>query len=278
MKHMESEFEGVKGLKIYYQAWLPESLKAVVQIAHGFAEHSGRYLNVVNELVPLDYAVYANDHRGHGKSEGEINFVDNLDQYIEDQKLLYDIIKEKHPNLPIFLLGHSMGSLIAIYFTKKYEDLLNGLILSGAGTSAGGEVSGFLKFMAKFFSKIAPHMKIDPKIDAKFLSHDPEVVSSYENDPLVHAEKITTRLGYEIMKALNKLETFVGNLKLPLLMQCGLEDKLMGGAENLKDMFIMEDKTAYIYDGLFHEVYNEVEDDRKKVLKNLSDWLESHVK
>ncbi len=278
MKHMESEFEGVKGLKIYYQAWLPESLKAVVQIAHGFAEHSGRYLNVVNELVPLGYAVYANDHRGHGKSEGNINFVDNLDQYIEDQKLLYDIIKEKHQNFPIFLLGHSMGSLIAIYFTKKYEDLLNGLILSGAGTSAGGEVSGFLKFMAKFFSKIAPHMKIDPKIDAKFLSHDPEVVSSYENDPLVHAEKITTRLGYEIMKALNKLETFVGNLKLPLLMQCGLEDKLMGGAENLKDMFIMEDKTAYIYDGLFHEVYNEVEDDRKKVLKNLSDWLESHVK
>lgn len=278
MKHMESEFEGVKGLKIYYQAWLPESLKAVVQIAHGFAEHSGRYLNVVNELVPLGYAVYANDHRGHGKSEGNINFVDNLDQYIEDQKLLYDIIKEKHQNFPIFLLGHSMGSLIAIYFTKKYEDLLNGLILSGAGTSAGGKVSGFLKFMAKFFSKIAPHMKIDPKIDAKFLSHDPEVVSSYENDPLVHAEKITTRLGYEIMKALNKLETFVGNLKLPLLMQCGLEDKLMGGAENLKDMFIMEDKTAYIYDGLFHEVYNEVEDDRKKVLKNLSDWLESHVK
>lgn len=278
MKHMESEFEGVKGLKIYYQAWLPESLKAVVQIAHGFAEHSGRYLNVVNELVPLGYAVYANDHRGHGKSEGNINFVDNLDQYIEDQKLLYDIIKEKHQNFPIFLLGHSMGSLIAIYFTKKYEDLLNGLILSGAGTSAGGEVSGFLKFMAKFFSKIAPHMKIDPKIDAKFLSHDPEVISSYENDPLVHAEKITTRLGYEIMKALNKLETFVGNLKLPLLMQCGLEDKLMGGAENLKDMFIMEDKTAYIYDGLFHEVYNEVEDDRKKVLKNLSDWLESHVK
>ncbi len=275
---MESEFEGVKGLKIYYQAWLPESLKAVVQIAHGFAEHSGRYLNVVNELVPLGYAVYANDHRGHGKSEGNINFVDNLDQYIEDQKLLYDIIKEKHQNFPIFLLGHSMGSLIAIYFTKKYEDLLNGLILSGAGTSAGGKVSGFLKFMAKFFSKIAPHMKIDPKIDAKFLSHDPEVVSSYENDPLVHAEKITTRLGYEIMKALNKLETFVGNLKLPLLMQCGLEDKLMGGAENLKDMFIMEDKTAYIYDGLFHEVYNEVEDDRKKVLKNLSDWLESHVK
>ncbi len=278
MKNVESEYEGAKGLKIYYQAWLPDSPKAVIQIAHGFAEHSGRYLNVVNELIPLDYAVYANDHRGHGKSEGDINFVDNLDQYIEDQKLLYDVIKEKHQNLPIFLLGHSMGSLIALYFTKKYENLLSGLILSGAGTSTGGEVSGLLKFMAKLFSKIAPHMKIDPNIDAKFLSHDPEVVSSYENDPLVRAEKITTRLGYEMMKALNKLETFVGNLKLPLLMQCGSEDKLMGGAENLKDMFIMEDKTAYIYDGLYHEVYNEVEDDRKKVLKNLSDWLESHVK
>ncbi|MHA1413753.1 MAG: alpha/beta hydrolase, partial [Promethearchaeota archaeon] len=69
MKHVEGDFEGIDGLRIYYQGWLPEgNIKAIVQIAHGFAEHSGRYMNVVNELVPLGYAIYANDHRGHGKS------------------------------------------------------------------------------------------------------------------------------------------------------------------------------------------------------------------
>ena len=134
MKNVERNFEGVKGLNIFYQSWLPENPKAIVQVVHGFAEHSGRYLNVVNEIIPLGYGVYADDHRGHGRSEGIRNYVDSFDQYVEDEKKLYDIIKEKHPNLPIFLLGHSMGSLIAIYVIKKYEDLYKGLILSGTGT------------------------------------------------------------------------------------------------------------------------------------------------
>ncbi|MFX1451268.1 MAG: alpha/beta fold hydrolase, partial [Promethearchaeota archaeon] len=116
MKHFENEYEGIAGLKIYYQCWLPDKPKAIVHIVHGFAEHSGRYLNVVNELIPLNYAVYANDHRGHGRSEGVRNHVDSFDQYVEDEKLLYDIIKKQHPNLPVFMLGHSMGSIIALYF------------------------------------------------------------------------------------------------------------------------------------------------------------------
>ena len=126
MKHFESEYEGTGGLKIYYQYWIPDKPKAILQIVHGFAEHSGRYMNVVNELIPLGYALYANDHRGHGRSEGIRNYVDTFDQYIEDEKILYKIISEQHPNMPIFMLGHSMGSLIALYFTKKYENLLKG--------------------------------------------------------------------------------------------------------------------------------------------------------
>jgi len=277
MKHIESEFEGIKGLKIYYQAWFPETPKAVIQIVHGFGSHSGRYLNVVNELVPLDYAIYADDHRGHGKSEGKRNYADSLDQYVEDEKLLYEIIKKQHPNLPIFMLGHSMGSFIALYFTKKYENLLNGLILSGTGTKAGRKVSRFLKFMVKLFSKIAPHMKISTGLDAKLLSHDPEVVRNYEQDPLVHTDKIPMRLSYEVLKYLNEVQTFVNTFKLPLLVQCGSEDKLTAGTEILKDIFKMEDKTIIIYDGLYHEVYNEVEEERKMVLEDLSAWLEKHV-
>ena len=118
MKHIESEFEGVGGLKIYYQAWLPENPKAAVQIVHGFAEHSARYKKVADFLNPLGYAVYADDHRGHGKSGGKINFANSMDEFVEDEKILFDIIKKKHSKLPVFMLGHSMGSGIAIYFTK----------------------------------------------------------------------------------------------------------------------------------------------------------------
>jgi alpha-beta hydrolase superfamily lysophospholipase len=277
MNQIEGEFKGIKDLKIYYQAWIPESPKAVIQLVHGGFEHSGRYQNVVNELIPKGYAIYASDHRGHGKSEGIRNYIKSFDQFIEDEKIFYEILKKQHPNLPIFMLGHSLGSFIAIYFTKKYESLLDGLILSGTGTSPGLETSGFLKLIAGFFSKIAPKMKLNPRINAKFLSHDLEVVKSYKNDPLVNANKITARLSYEMVKNFKEFKTFIGNFKLKLLVQCGSEDKLIKGAEILNDLFKMKDKTIKIYEGLYHEVYNEIEKDRKIVLNDLSNWLNNHI-
>jgi len=277
LKHIEGEFIGVKGLKIYYQSWVPESPKAVILLVHGGFEHSGRYQNVVNELIPEGYAIYADDHRGHGKSEGLRNFVDSFNQYIEDEKLLYDIIKKHLPNVPIFMLGHSLGSFIAIYFTEKYETLLNGLILSGTGTDPGQETSYFLILLAKTFSKIAPKMKFNPRLDAKFLSHDSEVVKAYENDPLVNADKITARLSYEMLKNFENLQATIGRFQIPLLVQCGSEDKLIKGSKKLQDLFKMTDKAINIYKGLYHEVYNEIEEDRTIVLRDLRDWLINHT-
>ena len=173
MNHFEGEFEGANGIKIYYQAWLPDNPKAVVQIVHGGFEHSGRYLNVVNKLHPHSYAVYADDHRGHGKSEGTRNYVDSFDQFIIDEKKVFDIIHENHPSLPVFMLGHSMGSIIATYFTKKYEELLARLILSGTATGSAA-FPRFLKIMVKVLSKVTPKLTIDPKLNPTDLSRDPE--------------------------------------------------------------------------------------------------------
>ena len=278
MKHIEGEYKGVEDLKIFYQAWIPEKSKAVIQIVHGFAEHSGRYLNVVNQLTPLGYVIYANDHRGHGKSDGKRNHVDNFDQYIEDEKILYDFIKNKHPNLPIFMLGHSMGSMIALLFTKKYEPLLKGLILSGTGTGAGEGTSKTLKLIVKALAKIAPKKYINPGLKADKLSHDSDVVKAYENDPLVNADKITIRLGWELMKGFENYDSITSSLQLPLLVQCGAEDSLIKGSEEvLRNAFNMKDKTIIIYDGLYHEVYNEIKEEREKVLNDLSNWLDKHI-
>lgn len=277
MKHFEGKFKGINGLIIYYQAWVPETPKAVIQLVHGGFEHSGRYQNVVNKLTPEGYAIYANDHRGHGKSEGLRNYVNSFDEFIEDEKLFINIIKDRHPNIPIFMLAHSLGSFIAIYFTKKYEHLLNGLILSGTGTSPGIETSGFLKLIARAFSRIAPKMKFNPRIDIQFLSHDSGVVEAYKADPLVNADKITARLSYEMIKNFKNLKATIGNYKISLLVQCGSEDKLINGSEELNGLFKMDDKTIKIYKDLYHEVYNEIEEEREKVLKDLSNWLNNHV-
>ncbi len=278
MDHIEGEFKGEKDLKIFYQTWIPEKSKAVVQVVHGFAEHSGRYMNVVNQLTPLGYVIYANDHRGHGKSDGKRNYVDYFDQYIEDEKKLYDLIKDKHHNLPIFMLGHSMGSMIALVFTKKYEPLLKGLILSGTGTGAGESISKTLKVIVKVLAKITPKKFINPGLEADKLSHDSEVVQAYENDPLVNADKITIRLGWELMNNFEKFDSITDNLKLPLLVQCGSEDSLIKGSEEvLRNAFNMEDRSIIIYDGLYHEVYNEIKEESEKVLNDLSNWLDKHI-
>jgi alpha-beta hydrolase superfamily lysophospholipase len=278
MKHIEGEFKGVNDVKIYFQGWLPENKpKGLILIVHAFAEHSGRYKNIVDKLIPLNYAIYAHDLRGHGKSEGLKNYVDSMDQFIEDLKKFYDIIKEKSPRLPIFMLGHSFGSLIIVYFTKKYENLLNGIIIAAMGTRTGGKSNGFMRAIAKIFSKLAPRISMNPGLNPELLSHDLDVIEDYKNDPLVNYKKITTRLGYIMIKSFRAVPSFISELKLPMLMQCGSEDRLIYGAEEIKDMFTMDDKVIKIYDGLYHEVYNESETYRKEVLTDLSMWLEEHL-
>jgi len=274
MEHLEDTFTGIDGTKLYYQVWRPEeTLKAVVQIMHGFGEHSGRYLNIVNELIPRGYVVYANDHRGHGKSEGIQLYIKNFQDYIEDQKIFFDLINEKEPDLPHFILGHSMGSTIAEFYVMKYPEKIQGLVLSGTATQLGA-VKGVMKALLKFFGLLAPKMRI--KMDlAPQLSHDSEVVKAYREDPLVF-KRPTLKLGIEFANSITASQKILGQIKCPVLVQSGSEDKAMLGTEKFNDLLTVEDKTVKIYPGLFHEVYNEIENDRKLVLSNLGEWLDNH--
>ena len=126
MEHVEGTFEGVKGLNIYYQAWIPETSKAVVQFLHGVTEHSGRFPHLVEALTKNNFILYADDHRGHGKSEGMRIHVDSFNDYVEDQKRFHDVIRKKYPNLPIIMVGYSLGAAIAFEFGCKYKNLVNG--------------------------------------------------------------------------------------------------------------------------------------------------------
>lgn len=277
MIHNEGYFKGKNGLKLYYQTWSPdENPKAIIQIVHGLVEHSGRYLNVVNELVPKGYIIYASDQRGHGKSEGIKAFVKNFEYFVDDQKTFFELIKEKEPDLPIFLLGHSMGASVSILFASKYQEGLQGLILSGAGTKAGGGAGNiFARGLVKLMAKIRSKSKIDPRT-TDLISRDPEVVKAYIEDPLVH-KKSTFKLIGELLKSYDKTTNLLDRIKIPTLVQCGSDDKLVLGAEDLDKLMKMEDKTIKIYKGLYHEVYNELEEDRKTVLNDLTEWLDSHL-
>jgi len=278
LKKSKEYYAGVNGLKIFYRAWIPDNPKAVVQIVHGFAEHSNRYINVVNELIPHSYAVYANDLRGHGKSQGIRTYLVSLNEYIEDARIFYDIIQKKYPDLPIFLLGHSMGTIISIHFAEKYEALLNGLILSGivAMPKSFDLLIKLIIPVVKLLAKFAPKLRLKLPLGGKFISSDEKVVEAYNNDPLVNTT-LTINLAKELALYIRGLLKKIGRLKLPTLIQCGEKDLAASGLSYTASCFTMVDKTIKKYKGLHHEVYNEIELGKKKVLNDLRVWLDNHI-
>ena len=107
-------------------------------VAHGYGEHSGRYGNLVDFFVPRGYAIYALDHRGHGRSGGERVHVGSFDDYVDDLKTYFDRVREEAADTPIYFLGHSMGVFIAVSYAARYQDELAGLILSGGAMGRRG--------------------------------------------------------------------------------------------------------------------------------------------
>ena len=277
MKHEDGFFEEVRGAKIYYQYWLPDGdVRAVILISHGLAEHSGRYMNVVNHFVPHGYAVYALDNIGHGKSDGRRVYVKGFTDYTDVLGEYLAIIRLWQPDKPLFLLGHSMGALIAAVFLLDHQSAFSGAILSGPSVVVPKNVSRATIVMARIFSALAPTIGL-MGLDAEGVSRDPAVVRAYIDDPLVYNGKTTARLGYELLKAMQRVTTESSRITLPIMILQGGADRLVdpNGARILYDTIGSSDKTLKIYDGLYHEVYNEPEHD--EVLGDVEAWLEKHT-
>lgn len=260
MKHAEGNFKGLKNFNIYYQYWQPEGKqKAVLLVAHGFAEHSGRYGNLVNYFVPKGYAVWALDHRGHGRSDGERVQVEHFSDYLKDLKTFYDIVRKANRKDKIFLIGHSMGSMIALAYTAQYQKELAGLITSGGGLSRPGEPP-------------PPPRPAGQPLPTAFLSRDPEVIKAYENDPLVYRGPLPQRMAMTDMRS--TLPELVPQIKLPVLIMAGNGGTDGARSRVLHEYIGSEDKTLILYEGLLHEIFNEPE--HLQVMADLEAWLKKH--
>ncbi len=277
MQHQDGFFKGVLDANIYYQSWLPDGdPKAVLLIVHGLAEHCGRYMNVVDHFVPDGYAVYGLDHIGHGKSDGTRVFVERFTDYTDTLKIFFDMVRAWQPEQPIFLVGHSMGGLIAASYLLDHQDDFAGAVLSGPSVKPPDGISPVTLFLGKTLSNIAPKMGL-LALEADGVSSDPAVVQAYVNDPLVYTGKTTARLAAELLKGMQHLTAEAGNITLPILIVQGGDDKLVdpSGAEMLYASVSSSDKTLNVYDGFYHEVFNEPEHER--VLADVGTWLETHI-
>ena len=277
MRHQEGTFKGIRDASIYYQCWLPEGeSRAALLIVHGLAEHSGRYMNVANHFVPLGYAVYGVDHVGHGKSSGTRVYVERFEDYTETLKIYFDMVCRWQPDKPIFLVGHSMGGLIGADYLLSHQAELTGAVLSGPAVKVHDTVSPAAIFVGKVISVLMPKLGLIG-LEAEGVSRDPAVVQAYVTDPLVCRGKVTARLSAELVKAIQLVTAEATKITLPILIVQGGADKLVDpkGAQMLYDAVSSADKTIKIYDGLYHEVFNEPEHDQ--VLGDIKGWLETHL-
>lgn len=273
MKHTEGRFTGLKGLSLYYQSWLPDTKpRAVLLVVHGWAEHGGRYMNLVNYFVPRSYAVSALDHRGNGKSEGSRGYVDRVSDYVVDLKTFFDIVRVEHPDAKIFMVGHSMGGTVATTYAVRYQRGLAGMVLSGASLKPGTSTSSPLAPLAPVLSILTPRLGI-AVLDASAISRDKAVVDAYVNDPLVYRGKMTCRFGAEMFKTMRRLPSDMSQISLPILIMHGTADKLgdPDGSRLLYERASSTDKTLKLYDGFYHEIFNEPE--HQRVMADMEAWL-----
>jgi acylglycerol lipase len=277
MDRIEGNFKGVRNTSIYYQAWLPEGkIIAVLLAVHGLGEHCGRYMNVVNHFLQLGYAIYGFDHIGHGKSEGIREFVERFEDYTNTLTIYYNMVKGWQTGKPIFLLGHSMGGLIASYYLIDHQADFKGAVISAPGIKVSNSISRATITIGKILSVLAPKAGL-LALDANGISRDPEVVRAYVNDPLVFHGKTPARLAAELLKAMLRVTAEADKITVPFIVVQGAQDKLVdpAGAQMLYDKASSKDKTIKVYEGLYHEVFNEPE--RARVLKDVETWLAAHV-
>ena len=277
MKQQDGFFSNQENQSIYYQTWLPdESARAVLLIAHGLNEHCGRYQHLAEYFVKEGYAIFGFDYPGHGKSEGTRSYVKDFSEFTETLLIYIEKIKEWQPNLPIFIVGHSMGGLVGAHLLIDHPDQVAGAILSGSLILVPDNISPLTITIGKIISTILPKLGL-AAIDSSGLSRDPNIVQAYIADPLVFTGKVTTNLSIKMNQAMDRVVTDGSKINLPLLLLHGKADYLVDpvSTQFLYDLVSSENKKIIYYEGFYHEIYNEPE--HEQVFEDVSSWLNKQL-
>lgn len=264
------------GDRLRFARWSPRGeAKAVILLSHGYAEHLGRYEHVAAALNEADYDVFALDHWGHGRSDGVRGFVPAFSVYRDGVDALLAEATAAQPSKKRFLIGHSMGGLIAANYLTRAQGAFAGAVLSGPSVKAVDQPPAPVLFIGRILSRLAPKAGLIG-LDANLVSRDPNVVDAYVNDPLVYRGKISARLGAEMLDAMTETLERATQLSLPLLLLHGGEDGLAApeGSRLLYERASSADKTLKIYDGFFHEIFNDP--GKESVIADVVAWLDAH--
>ncbi len=270
------EWKTNEGEKIFSQKWLTDGhAKAVVVLVHGLGEHIGRYDHVAKFLNQNQISVYGFDHRGHGKSSGKRGHIGSNQFFMSDIEHMIAEAKKENPEIPIFIYGHSLGGNMVLYYALSKKPAIKGVIATSPGLGTGEPVPPTKLLAAKILKTLVPAMTMDNGLDVNNLSHNPQVIKDYQEDPLVHP-MISAKLATLMFSNGDWIIENASKFDLPLLLLQGEKDHIV----SLEKTKLFAEKvpasliTFKIFPELYHEMHNEYE--QNQVLSYILEWINQH--
>lgn len=280
MKTFPNSFKTADGLNLRCYAEQPTTLPphASVILVHGLGDHAHAlpYHNLTSFLTAHQFAVYAFDMRGHGQSEGPRMFAQNWQLLRDDLHSFLNLVQQNEaPDSPIFLIGISLGGLLALNYAQHHPNSLRGLVAAAPAVDASG-VPSFIKLIIPLLSRLLPGLSINPGLDLTRISRDMAAAQAYTSDS--HFQTHTTpRLAAEVLTAMSETSAQAPRLNLPLLMLHGTDDTIVppAGAARFFEQLPAIDKERLTYEGAYHNLFIEL--NHAQVFGDMVRWLEQHL-
>lgn len=257
----------------YFRSWAIASPKAAIMLVHGLGEHCQRYDHFAKALNQNGYSLYSMDLPSHGRSKGIRGHVDSFDEFQTATLKLFDFMQNDCPDATKFIIGHSMGGLIVSRFLLDHQEKFNGALLSGAAIQSPQDPPAWQVSLIKGIAKLLPKARV-LALDASGISRDKTVFERYMQDPLVSKGKLTANFLVGMSNTMDEVKTKLGEINLPILIMHGTNDNMTAasGSQLVHDQCSSNDKTLRLYEGLYHEIFNEPEQDA--VFQDVVHWLD----
>lgn len=276
MVHSESTWQTTDDLQLFAQVWQPDTKpRAVVCLVHGLGEHSGRYPHLAAALTRAGYALQAFDLRGHGNSQGRRGHAPSWEALLDDISLSLAQAAARFPDAPLFLYGHSLGATLALTYCMSRQSQLAGMIATAPLLRPAIQPPAWKIALGRLMYSLWPTFSLNNELDPNGISRDRAVVQAYVDDPQVH-DRISARLGLDMLQAGEWASQHGADLTQPLLLMCGSADRLCSPeAVQQFGERVNHDCTCKSWNGLYHEIHNEPE--QHEVFRTVIEWLEAHT-
>ncbi|MEY3240059.1 MAG: hypothetical protein RIR11_1497 [Bacteroidota bacterium] len=261
-----------KGMQLYYNEWSVANPTAVIVMVHGQGEHINRYQHEAEWMNKRGYVFMGYDQQGFGQSAGARGHAASLDAYLDDIGSFLALTKDKYPNTPIYLYGHSMGGNVCLnYILRRKPDFLSGAIITGPWIRLAFEPPAIKVWAGKLMRNIWPSLALPSGLDTNFLSTVPAVVAAYNADPLVH-DKVSAAAGMDLMDGAAYLNTYTGALPCPLLLMHGGADKITSAPASKEFAGRITSAVKQLeWPGMYHEIHNEPA--QEQVFEAIAEWI-----